>query len=81
MLSPPRSPAGHTCAAALRPSPLLNLQEEGVSPFHLQLVDGPEDVQRGTERVMRHLEATGGSTGETGLKRDKRVIFSSYHRV
>ena len=37
-------------------SPLLNLQEERIGPLHLQLVYGPENVQRGIEGVVRHLQ-------------------------
>jgi len=46
--------APYTLAASL---PLLNLQEERVGPLHLQFIYGPEDVQRGVEGVMSHLEA------------------------
>lgn len=58
----------HTWATSNCPLPLLNLQEEGIGPFHLQFVYGPENVQRGIEGIVGHLKVTGKKQKRDNLK-------------
>lgn len=57
-----------SCTVHFPHVPLLNLHEEGVCPFHLQLIHGPKDMQRGIKSIVSNLSQNKSRTMKTHLR-------------